>query len=157
MSWTGREKKQKKKIMSYFSPKFNFSFLSLVFYSSVFLFFFFVLYFHCLDMSQCEYYTWDRLGICCTSDNILFWVIKQCLMVPTFLTGLASTVSRRGFFWGKDRPGKMRVLLDSHSRLGAPERIWGGVPLSTRKGQVPLLSLTLWQNSQALFVKEPSN
>lgn len=151
------KKSKRKKLCLIFPPNSIFLFYHQCFIHRFSFFFFFVLYFHCLDMSQCEYYTWDRLGICCTSDNILFWVIKQCLMVPTFLTGLASTVSRRGFFWGKDRPGKMRVLLDSHSRLGAPERIWGGVPLSTRKGQVPLLSLTLWQNSQALFVKEPSN
>ena len=130
-------KKAKEKIMSYFSPKFNFFIISVLFIGFPF--------------SSSNSIVWTCLSVNTNYEINYAFAAPQTKSYSGLLVSDGTNFSH-GFskhslwerlFWGKDRPGKMRVLLDSPSRLDVPERIWGGVPLSTRKGQVLLLSLTL--------------
>lgn len=91
--------------------------------------------------AQCDHQT-------CTSDKILFWVIPWRLILPTSCwlrkPGLWGRV-----FWGGGL-GVGNVCPSWQAILGwvSLKLCGGGVPLNIRKGQILLLYLTLWQNSQ---------
>lgn len=138
VSQLGSKKKSKrKKILSSFSPQL-FVFVLFCFYHWHFIHWFSFLY-PLIPLSG-HVSVWVlnmRLGI---SDKILFWVIRQCLMMPTSSLGFSKRSLRERLFWGKIAQEKC-VSLTSRSRLGVPESIWGWCPFKHKERAGPAVIL----------------